>query len=74
MVFTTMLVGGDSKPDGLKDGGWIEGLQKGGLHESLGIKQGQKIPEKRIKKAEHSSDAKVRKQAIAAETLKGLRH
>ena len=70
----TTTPGGDSSPNGLKDGGWIEGLHKGGLHESLGIKQGQKIPEKRIAKATHSGDPKVRKQAIAAETLKGLRH
>lgn len=68
-----VITGGASTPE-LKNGGhWIEGLHHGGLHESLGIPSGQKIPEKRIKKAEHSSNPKERKQAIAAETLKGLR-
>ena len=66
--------GGANKPEGLKDGGhWIESLHSGGLHQSLGIPEGKTIPEKRIKKAEHSSNTKTRKQAIAAETLKGLR-
>lgn len=55
------------------DGNWIEDLHKGGLHESLGIAKGKKIGEARIKKAEHSRNPKVAKQARAAETLKGLR-
>jgi hypothetical protein len=65
---------GESKPDGIKDGGhWIEGLHKGGLRQSLHIPDGRPIPEKRIRKAEHSSNPRERKQAIAAETLKGSR-
>ena len=56
----------------MKSGGWIGGLKKGGLHHSLHIPEGHAIPEKKILKAEHSRDSKVRKQAIAAETLKGL--
>ncbi len=66
--------GGDANPDGLKDGGkWIGDLHKGGLHRSLHVPLGDAIPEKKIQKAEHSRNPKVRKQAIAAETLKHLR-
>lgn len=58
-----------------KDGKWISKAikHKGGLHKSLGIKEGKKIPEKKIKRAEHSKDSKVRKQAFLADTLKKLR-
>jgi hypothetical protein len=54
---------------------WIAGAvkNKGGLHRSLNIPEGQKIPEKRIVKAEHSSDERVRRQANLAMTLKHLR-
>lgn len=46
---------------------------KGGLHKSLGIPMGKKIPMKKIKKAEHSKTPKIRKQANLAETLSHLR-
>lgn len=46
---------------------------KGGLHRSLGIAEGKKIPEKRIEAATHSKSPKVRKQAYEAETLSKLR-
>lgn len=46
-----------------------ETMHKGGLHEALGIPQGEKIPEKRIEAATHSEDPKERKQAILAETF-----
>jgi hypothetical protein len=46
---------------------------KGGLHRSLGIEEGKRIPEKKIQKAEHSKNPKIAKQARLAETLKGLR-
>lgn len=54
---------------------WIAGAvkNKGGLHRSLGIPEGEKIPEKRIVKAEHSSDERVRREANLAMTLKSLR-
>ena len=60
-----------SQPHGHK---WIAGAteNKGGLHRALGIPQGQKIPEKRIKAAEKKG-GKVGKEAQLAETLKGLR-
>lgn len=46
---------------------------KGGLHRSLGVPQGQKIPAKKIEKATHSSNPKIRKQANLAKTLSKLR-
>ena len=55
---------------------WIQkavGKNPGGLHRSLGIPEGEKIPEKRIVKAEHSSDERVRREANLAMTLKSLR-
>ena len=54
---------------------WIKSAtrNKGGLHRSLGIPVGQKIPSARIEEATHSSNRKERKQAIEAETLKRLR-
>lgn len=53
---------------------FIKGAIKnpGGLHKSLGIPQDKKIPALRIKKAEHSKNPTVRKQAYLAETLKKM--
>jgi len=45
---------------------------KGGLHKSLGIPKGEKIPAKKLDKAAKSS-GKVGKQARLAETLKGMK-
>ena len=45
---------------------------KGGLHRSLGVPAGEKIPAKKLSRAEHSDNPKVRKQAALAETLKKL--
>lgn len=54
---------------------WIAGAIKkpGALHKELGIKKGEKIPESKLKKAEHSKNPKLKKRAVLAETLKGLR-
>lgn len=49
-------------------------IHKGGLHQSLGIPQGQKIPAKRLTAALHSDSPKVRKQAQLAKTFKGMKH
>lgn len=46
---------------------------KGGLHRSLGVPAGEKIPASKIEKATHSKSSKIRKQANLAKTLKGLR-
>jgi hypothetical protein len=54
---------------------WIQNAikHKGSLHKSLHVKKGEKIPESKIKKAEHSKNPKLKKRAVLAETLKGLR-
>lgn len=46
---------------------------KGGLHRSLGVPEGKKIPPGRIEAATKSPNPKIRKQADLAETLGGLR-
>lgn len=45
----------------------------GALHKELGVPSGDKIPEKKLEKAEHSSNPLLRKRANLAETLKHLR-
>jgi hypothetical protein len=65
---------------GLKSGGsagkWIAGAIKhpGSLHKALHVKEGEKIPEKKLEKAEASSNPKLAKKARLAETLKGFHH
>jgi len=48
-------------------------MKKGALHKSLGVPEGKKIPEKKLVKAEHSKNPTLRRRAILAETLKGLK-
>lgn len=57
------------------DGRWIAGAtrNKGALHRSLGVPQGEKIPQKKIMKAEHSDNPTLAKRARLAETLSHLR-
>lgn len=66
---------------GLKRGGkaegggnWIAGAIKhpGALHKKLHVPEGEKIPAKKLAKAEHSSNPTERKEANLAKTLKGL--
>ena len=54
---------------------WIQGAIKhpGALHEDLGVPRGEKIPEKKLKSAEHKGGV-VGKRAHLAETLKGMHH
>jgi hypothetical protein len=54
---------------------WIKKAikHKGALHKSLGVPEGKKIPEKKIKKAEKSKNPILAKRARLAETLKKLR-
>jgi hypothetical protein len=47
-------------------------MKKGALHESLHVKKGEKIPEEKLEKAEHSKNPKLRKRAVLAETLKKM--
>lgn len=53
---------------------WIQKAIKhpGALHKSLHVKEGEKIPTAKLKKAEHSKNPKTRKRAQLAETLKKL--
>lgn len=55
---------------------WIKKAteDKGALHRNLGVKEGEKIPEGKLKNAEHSENPKIRKEAALAETLKGMHH
>jgi hypothetical protein len=53
---------------------WIAGAIKkpGALHKALHVKEGEKIPESKLKKAEHSKNPKTKKRAVLAETLKKM--
>jgi hypothetical protein len=61
---------------GRKDGGgnWIAGAtkNKGALHRELHVPEGEKIPAKKLSKAEHSSNPTERKRADLAKTLKKM--
>lgn len=61
---------------GKKHGGakWIQGAIKhpGSLHKALHVPAGEKIPAKKLMKAEHSSNPKLAKKAHLAETLKHM--
>lgn len=54
---------------------WIQSAikNKGSLRRTLKVKAGEKIPEKKLEKAEHSKNPKTRKRAILARTLKNLK-
>ena len=53
---------------------WIAGAtkNKGALHRALGVPEGKKIPDSKIKAAEKKG-GKVGKEARLAETLKGFK-
>lgn len=53
-----------------KDSGSI---REGGLHKSLGIPAGKKIPAARIAKARRSRNPKIRKQANLARTFSRMK-
>lgn len=54
---------------------WIQGAIKhpGALHKELGVKQGEKIPAKKLKAAAKKG-GKLGQRARLAETLKGMHH
>lgn len=54
---------------------WIQKAtkNKGALHRALGVKEGEKIPAKKLAKGAKSKSPKVRKEVALAKTLKGLR-
>ena len=53
---------------------WIQkaGIKKGSLHRKLGVPEEEKIPAKKLAKAEKSKSPVVRKEAALAKTLKSL--
>lgn len=53
---------------------WIQGAikHKGALHKELHVKEGEKIPASKLKKAEHSKNPTLKKRAVLAETLKKM--
>jgi len=53
---------------------WIQEAitHKGALRKSLKVKKGEKIPELKLEKAEHSKNPTTRKRAVLAETLKKM--
>jgi hypothetical protein len=48
-------------------------MKKGALHKELHVPEGKKIPEKKMEKAAHSENPRMRKQVNLARTLSGLR-
>mgnify|MGYP005820321405 CR=1 FL=1 len=55
---------------------WIKGAigHPGALHRDLGVPEGEKIPEDKLRAALHSKDPTIRKRANLAMTLKGMHH
>jgi len=53
---------------------WIQKMhmKKGALRKTLGVKKGEKIPESKLKKAEHSKNPTTARRARLAETLKKM--
>lgn len=53
---------------------WIQKAIKkpGALRKSLHVKKGENIPEKKLEKAEHSKNPKIKKRAILAKTLRKM--
>lgn len=57
-------------------GKWIQkavSKHPGKLHRALHVKQGEKIPAKKLSKAAHSTNPTLRKEANLAKTLAKLR-
>jgi hypothetical protein len=54
---------------------WIAGAIKkpGALRKTLGVKKGEKIPAKKLAKAERSKNPTTARRARLAETLKGFK-
>jgi len=55
---------------------WIQEAikHKGALRKTLHVKEGEKIPVSKLKKAEHSKNPKTAKRAHLAQTLKKMHH
>lgn len=63
--------------DKTKDGLWMSKLgpklKKGALRKELGVKEGEKIPAKKLEKATHSKNKLEKKRAVLAETFRKTR-
>ncbi len=62
----------------MTDKKWIQkALSKpkspGALHRELNVKEGEKIPAKKLEKAEHSKNPIEKKRAVLAKTLSGFK-
>ena len=67
--------GADEVEGAAKGGGkWIQKAIKrpGALHRALHVPQGEKIPAKKLAKASHSGNPRLRREVKLAETLKGM--
>ena len=57
---------------------WMQGvaehMHKGALHRELGVPEGEKIPAKKMAKAAHSSNPKIRKQVGLAKAFASAKH
>lgn len=53
---------------------WVQGAIKhpGALHKALHVKESEKIPASKLKRAEHSKNPTTKKRAVLAETLKKM--
>lgn len=53
---------------------WIQSAIKhpGALRKTLKVKKGEKIPESKLNKAEHSKNPKTRKRSALAKTLRKI--
>jgi len=67
----------DYSPINEKGEKWIQKAvnpaHKGDLHKALHVPQGEKIPAGKLAKATHSSNPTLKKQAVLAKTLRGLK-
>ena len=55
-------------------GGFLSGIKKGALRKEMGVKEGEKIPAKKLEKATHSDNPTLKKRAVLAETMKHWAH
>jgi hypothetical protein len=57
---------------------WMQGvaehMNKGGLHRALGVPEGKKIPAKKMAKAAHSENPRVRRMVGLAKAFAGAHH
>jgi hypothetical protein len=74
MIKETIIAKPKRHTECAKGGKWIQDMhmRKGALHKQLHVPKGQKIPERKLEKASHSTNPKLRKRANLAMTLEKL--